>query len=240
MKKSLGIINNWKQLSFLLYACFCSATTVTASEENNLAHKQVIDAAEKFVFQKLSYLNDGSLSIKAMPLDGRIQIPECPEPFSVSASPESLRQSNIAVKASCPSSNWYLYLMIKATQMQPVVVLSSTVSPGTLITKQNVEVIELDKKLIRTSTFADIETVLGARVKRRTRSGQPLVPNQLCFVCKGDSILITANINGLSIKTNGVAQQDGNVGDTIAVKNSSSRKTVRAQVISTTRVAVNI
>jgi flagella basal body P-ring formation protein FlgA len=62
----------------------------------------------------------------------------------------------------------------------------------------------------------------------------------LCYVCKGDSIVINASIGGLSIKTNGVAQQDGNLGDTIMVRNSHSKKVIDAKVTKSSEVSVVI
>jgi flagella basal body P-ring formation protein FlgA len=173
-------------------------------------------------------------------MDARIVVPSCEQPYQISVNDEALRQSNITVKASCQSMNWYVYLVVKVTEMESVVVFSSAVSPGTVLTEHNLEIIELDKKRLRGTTFSDIESVIGARIKRRSRSGQPVVPNQLCFVCKGDTILITANSKGLTIKANGVAQQDGNLGDTITVKNSRSKKMIHAEVVSTNQVSIRI
>lgn len=216
------------------------STSVTASQQNYLERQQVIDAAEHYVYQKLNGDSKENLMIEGIPMDARIVVPSCEQPYQISVNDEALRQSNITVKASCQSMNWYVYLVVKVTEMESVVVFSSAVSPGTVLTEHNLEIIELDKKRLRGTTFSDIESVIGARIKRRSRSGQPVVPNQLCFVCKGDTILITANSKGLTIKANGVAQQDGNLGDTITVKNSRSKKMIHAEVVSTNQVSIRI
>ncbi|MEP4889980.1 MAG: flagellar basal body P-ring formation chaperone FlgA [Aliiglaciecola sp.] len=213
------------------------------SSDIDTSKQQLSHAVENYVKTELkqyTQVSDDNLTIKAMPLDERIVIPHCPVPFTISASKEALAQSNITVRASCEETNWYLYMMVKATRVQPVVVLTTSVSPGTVLNEDDVRVVMLDKNLIRTSTFSQINTVVGARMKKRSRPGQPVVPGQLCFVCKGDSILITANTGGVSIKTKGIAQQDGNLGDTIAVKNSKSKRVVHAQVINTHQVVVQI
>ncbi|MFA3790654.1 flagellar basal body P-ring formation chaperone FlgA [Aliiglaciecola sp. SL4] len=215
----------------------------TQSSDIDTSKQQLSNAVENYVKTELkqyTQVSDDNLTIKAMPLDKRIVIPHCPVPFTISASKEALAQSNITVRASCEETNWYLYMMVKATRVQPVVVLTTSVSPGTVLNEDDVRVVMLDKNLIRTSTFSHINTVVGARMKKRSRPGQPVVPGQLCFVCKGDSILITANTGGVSIKTKGIAQQDGNLGDTIAVKNSKSKRVVHAQVINTHQVVVQI
>lgn len=239
MKKSRISLNN----SIYLVACLLFVDSVTASDKINLAHMELIASLENYVFESIisqSSEDSENLNVSASKLDPRIVVPQCNVPFVFSANQESLRQSNITVRASCPSNKWYLYLMVKAARVQPVVVLTRAVGPGTVLNAQNVKVVMMDKTRIRTSTFSDPSIVVGARMKKRSRSGQPVVPGQLCFVCKGDSIVITANAGGVSIKTSGIAQQDGNVGDTIAVKNSKSQRLLHAQVIDTRQVEVQI
>ena len=244
MKKLPSILRSQIFLNFpmviVILFSFLSMSTVTAQTNKDLAHAKVIDAVESYVFEQLRGIHEEGLEVKAMPIDARIDIPQCPSGLIASASEEALRQSNVTVKAECKDNGWYLYLVVKAVQMQPVVVLTDVVSPGTLLTENNLAVVKMDKKLLRTSTFADINDVVGARLKRRTRAGQPVVPNQLCFVCKGDSVLITADIQGLEIKTKGIAQQDGNLGDTIAVRNSNSQKLVRGKVTDLNQISVQI
>jgi flagella basal body P-ring formation protein FlgA len=226
----------------LIFASIITAS-VTASAKINPVHQRLTESAENYVFASLDRIamgTDSNLTVVANSLDSRIVVPDCVSGFTFLASEESLRQSNITVRASCPDNDWYLYLMVKTMRVQPVVVLTRAVSPGTVLNESSVKIVMMDKNLIRTSTFAKISTVVGARMKKRSRPGQPVVPGQLCFVCKGDSILITANAGGVNIKTSGIAQQDGNLGDTIAVKNSNSQKLVHAQVVDTRQVVVQI
>ena len=244
MKKLASIMRIQIFLNFptfiAVFFTLCVSGSVTAAEKNSLARIQVIEAVENYVLQQLEGVHSEGLEVKAMPIDSRIQIPLCPSPLVISASDEALRQSNVTVKAQCHDNDWYLYMVVKAIQMQPVVVLKDVLSPGTLLTPENVTVVKMNKKRLRTSTFADINDVVGARLKRRARAGQPVVPNQLCFVCKGDNVLITADAKGLEIKTKGIAQQDGNLGDTIAVRNSNSQKLVRGKVTDLNQVSVQI
>ena len=216
------------------------ASFIAAAQENKLDNKQLIQDAEKFIVAQLQADNSSLLSIEAMPIDERITVPQCEQDIEFSVSPDALFQSNIAVKAQCPASNWYMYLMLRVTEIQPVVVVNNAISPGTLLTRDNLQIIDMDKKRLRNTTYADIESVLGARVKRRLVSGRPVEPDDLCFVCKGDNIVISAQSTSMQVKTNGVALEDGNVGDTIRVKNSRSNKNLLAQIISTHEVKVNL
>ena len=133
-----------------------------------------------------------------------------------------------------------MFMVVKAVETQQVVIISSAVSPGTLLTKSNVRVINMDKKRLRSTTFADIEDVLGARIKRRVSAGRPVDPNNLCYVCKGDRVTISAGTSSMQVKTSGVALEDGRMGETIQVKNRRSNKKIYAQVTSTGQVEISI
>lgn len=237
-------MNVFRPFLFLsLVVTVFTTTTVTANVDKKLAQQNLIRSAESYVYDQLNnrlYTQENSLSVRATPIDSRIDIPLCPSGITFNASNEALEQSHITVKAFCAETNWYLYLMVKALRMQDVVVLSRAVGPGTILSKNNLSVVKMDKNKLRKSTFSDISEIVGARIKKRIRAGQAIDPNQLCFVCKGDTILITASAGDLKIKTNGIAQQDGNIGDTIKVQNTNSKKLVYAQVVSTREVLVQI
>jgi flagella basal body P-ring formation protein FlgA len=230
-----------RQTATLLFtAGLLNFSLLTTASEINFSQQQLLSGAEEYVLSQLNSDSSDSLKVKAMSIDSRLTIPQCNSALIFSASNESLNQSNVTVKANCPDSNWYMFLVVSAKQMQSVVVISSAVSPGTVLTEHNIKVVEMNKKLLRSTTFADIQDVIGARVKRRTRAGRPVDPNNLCFVCKGDSIVIRAGSSAMQVKASGIALQDGNLGDTILVRNSRSKKKIDAQVVSTNTVKVII
>lgn len=240
MKKLPSFMRLRDFLTFAFTGIAVLCAFVTAAQAQGLAQKQVIEIAEDYVLNALRARGMTNARVEATPIDARIAIPPCPSGMVAEAKEGTLSQNLITVRVSCNASEWYLYTMVKVAEVQPVVVFNSSVSPGTLITADLLDVVEMDKKQLRTSTYAEKAIVIGARIKRRVRAGQPVVPGSLCFVCKGDSIVITAGSDGLEIKTSGVAQQDGKLGDTIAVKNKSSSKLIYATVTSPSKVSVRI
>jgi flagella basal body P-ring formation protein FlgA len=241
MKKShyYQVIVRLMTISSIAY-CHLAATEPNHLEENYLTKQQLTTQAEEFVLQKLNPNKNKTIVVSTMPIDKRITIPACPTGLTFSASDVALSQSNVTVKAQCRSINWYMFLVVKAQETQSVVVISSAVSPGTLLTENNVHIVNMDKKRLRTSTFADINEVLGARIKRRVLPGRPVDPKNLCYVCKGDRVVISAGTTNMQIKTSGEALEDGNMGETIRVKNTRSNKKIHARVTSTGRVEINI
>lgn len=230
----------YQVLAWLFAITTCMYTSITAANENNLTKLRLISQAEKFVLDQLDPTNIKTINVVATPIDERVDVPACNSELTFSSNPEALSQSNVMVKAECSDNNWYMFMVVKATETQPVVVISSAVSPGTLLTLDNIHVVNMNKKLLRSSTFADVEDVLGARIKRRVTAGIPVDPNNLCFVCKGDSVTISAGNPSMRVKTSGVALEDGRMGETIQVKNRRSNKKIYAQVAGTGRVEIGI
>ncbi|MCV2885491.1 flagellar basal body P-ring formation chaperone FlgA [Aestuariibacter sp. AA17] len=230
------------QIFFLLLSLFplILPSVSYAETQNNSVRQHVIDSVEEFVYRNLASFDQAALKVHVSNIDPRIQIPACTEEFVYSASHDALQQSNFAVKASCPANNWYLYVMVRTVVIQPVVVLKTMVSPGTILTDAHVEVVDIDKKQLRFTTFADKENVIGARIKRRSRAGAPVSPDLLCYVCKGDQVVIKADAAGLVLKTQGIAEEDGVVGETIRIRNSRSNKQVYGRVTNPTEVVVSI
>jgi len=83
--------------------------------------------------------------------------------------------------------------------------------------------------------FRDPAQVIGLKARRSLSPNTALTPQLLeaaLLVNKGDSVIIQAQISGLSIRTQGVALEDGSLGEQIDVMNSRSQKVIRAYVIS--------
>jgi flagella basal body P-ring formation protein FlgA len=230
----------YQALARLIAITTCMYTGITAADENNLTKQRLISQAEQFVLDQLDPHSIKTIDVVATPIDKRVDVPACNSDLTFSSSPEALSQSNVMVKAQCSDNDWYIFMVVKAIETQSVVVISSAVSPGTLLTADNIRVVNMNKKLLRSSTFADIEDVVGARIKRRVTAGNPVNPNNLCFVCKGDSVTISAGNPSMRVKTSGVALEDGRMGETIQVKNRRSNKKIYAQVAGTGRVESGI
>ena len=228
-----------KSLNFILFAWFISSC-VAVAQAKPVMHQLVQEVVESYVLQNASYDDFSEVEISVREFDERLNIPVCPVDIEAHASAQSLKQSNITVKVSCPTNGWFHYASVKMTELQDVVVTADTLSPNTLLTPGNLQVVKMDKKRLRGGTFTDIKSLVGARLKRRTRDGSPLTARMLCFVCKGDAIIISAKLSGLEIKTSGIAQQDGNIGDTITVKNKRSKKLIEAEVTTVNLVQVQI
>lgn len=203
-------------------------------------HLNLATQVHDYIDENLRTFSNDQYTIKVKKIDNRIQIKPCPEGYVFDANFSRRSLSKLPVKVRCQSNNWFLYAQADVKQTQTVAVLKNTLSPGTSINANDLELVAVDKASIRGTTFHSLEQLVGARVKRRLRAQSILSDNMLCFVCKGDRIIISAQSKGLSLKVYGIAQQDGVVGDTIQVKNSSTDKLVYAKIASVSEVKIDI
>ncbi|MDT0593780.1 flagellar basal body P-ring formation chaperone FlgA [Glaciecola petra] len=231
--KSLTLSAKKAILFTSFFICFFANASGKKHAELEATVKQYLNE------QTASYQSD-QIKINVRPIDKRIEIPDCNVPIKASSAGLQANQSNISVKLSCASNNWYLFTNATVAIVEKVVVSADNLNPGTLLAANNLKIIEIDKNKLRGPTFSKKEDIVGARVKRRMREGNIIDGRMLCYVCKGDRITIAAISGGLSLRVYGVALQDGTLGDTIQVKNTSSDKTVYGRVTSTSEVSVNI
>jgi flagella basal body P-ring formation protein FlgA len=227
------------RMSIVFTLFFVSLTALAQSQ----SHAQVQAGAHDYVLNSLVDAPPGNTEnteISVREIDPRIQIPHCPEGFAFESPNFDPRLTNISVKVTCPSNQWFLFTHVAIQNLQQVVVTTDTLSPGALLSSRNIELVDIDKSKIRGTTFNSIEHISGARIKRRVRPGTVLSDAMLCFVCKGDRVTISAVAGGLSIQVYGIAEQDGTLGETIQVRNMSSDKLVFATVFSTEEVQIKI
>ena len=233
--------NKRQQKTFAAIALIMSSVVSFSSIATDNLHRVVEHGAKEYLLSQLvDNAADTNIDVDIVKIDDRINIPECPEGYQYHTSEEALRQSYISVRVSCQNNDWYLFTSGQVSRTKDIVVTYGAVSPGTVLTSSNLKMASVDIKRLRYTTFTNIETLVGARMKRRATNGQAIQANMLCFVCKGDRITISAEVGKMKVKTAGIAQQDGVVGDNIQVLNASSKKTVIARVASVEKVVIQL
>ena len=223
----------------ILFTLFCT-NSVSANSGEDI--KQAIEQSSKaFIEETLvspDIQSDSIVSVRK--IDPRIVVPSCSQAFEYSAPSFDNRMSTVAVKVTCPESQWFTFVNAQIRRLQKVIVASTTMSPGAILSVNNVKTIEIDRQRIRGSTFQDVNALIGAKLKRRVREETIITSNMLCFVCKGDRVTVTAKTGNLAIKVSGMALEDGTLGESIRVENTSTSKAILAEVVSNDEVVVNI
>ena len=106
--------------------------------------------------------------------------------------------------------------------------------------KVNADILELDyleiistEKKHQTSFFSNKKDLVGRKLKINLKMGQILHPRHLFEsfdINNGDIISIVSNLGNVSVTVSGEAQDSGNLGDLIKVKNLKSGKVIKGYV----------
>ncbi len=194
--------------------------------------------------EKIDVPPHAKVSITPQNLDTRLSPPLCSGPVKAELATDRAIKRNNTIKVSCDTPQmaypWQIFISVRVDVLYPVVVATETLGPGDVIASNSVSIEYIEQSQLRGQQFDDTALVIGTRVKRRITMNQPLFADNLCFVCKGDTVSIYARTANFEIKTIGEALRDGNLGDRIRIRNSHSSKKVNARVIGVGEVEVRM
>ena len=204
----------------------------------------ISELAKALINEKISVPANAKVEIAPQPIDNRLLPAQCASQIKVELASDREISRNNTIKVSCDTPDlaypWQVFMSVRVDILFPVVVASETLAPGELISPTQVEIRYIDQNSLRGMQFSDTSQLSGVRVKRRVAKNFPIFANNLCFVCKNDSVSIYVRSSNFVLKTVGEALQGGNIGDQIRVKNSSSNKELDAIVTAIGEVEVRM
>lgn len=207
----------------------------------NSVHDDIRRYAEDYVRDLVPLQHDDKLEVQAASIDTRLQLTECLGKLTADIRGSGEVRRNTHVFLQCHETpSWEIFVPVRVKVLKPVVTASDPITRNTLLQAQHLSIDYQDEVLLRGDVFNNPAELIGSRTKRDLRAGQPILSSQLCVVCKGDRVSILANTGGLSIKTDGMAKEDGSFNDTIRVSNANSGREISAQVIAAGQVQVKL
>ncbi|WP_159651480.1 flagellar basal body P-ring formation chaperone FlgA [Vibrio atypicus] len=223
----------YKSIGFSLFFFSFSATSATESQISLIQQ-----AAEEYVTANIESPTGGSLKVQAASIDSRIFATDCPTGVKTSSTSTNPNASNITVLVECNDDNWRVYVPVRMTRTGPQVTLIGPLSRGQIISPRDVTISMVDLQRYRRQGFSTIDAVVGAKTKKNLRSGEVIEENDICVVCRNETVTIKAVKAGMVITTKGVALTDGSHGEQIRVKNSKSNRIIEGRVTGISEVTV--
>ncbi len=182
----------------------------------------------------------GKISFKVTNIDPRVIIKPCQVPLKANI-PENTSRRNVNVKITCDDSTpWYMYLPSKIERSFAVLVSTTTIEKGDVLTTQNIAIKYIAKNKIRGEKLTDINAVLGSKAEKRIGEDNTITKRNVCLVCKGDAITIIAKTENFMIKTKGTALSSGNLNQQIRVKNTRSGRIIKPKISAVNQVTINL
>ena len=123
-------------------------------------------------------------------------------------------------------------LKIKINKKFKIVKLNKMLEKKSIIKSEDLDVV-LSDKLTQTSFFNNKKQLVGRKLKQNLKMGQLLHPRHLYEkfeIESGDFLSIVSSIGNTSVTVSGEAQNSGNLGDLIRVKNLRSGKVIKGYI----------
>ena len=120
----------------------------------------------------------------------------------------------------------------KKNELLKIIKLKKSLEKNEIIELDDVETVLVEKKH-QISFFANKKELVGRKLKTNLKMGQKLHPRHLFEsfdINHGDVISIVSNLGNVSVTVSGEAQDSGNLGDLIKVKNLKSGKVIKGYV----------
>lgn len=225
----------------LLCALNPQAVFANQSQVKTYTAVQIAQMAQNYVEELFPPPPEGKTEYSAVPLDKRIKIKPCAAPLQITIPGNAKLTKQTTVLLRCPdAAAWNLYVQVKIRQLVPIVVARTTLAPGIVVTEDHVTTRMVDVSQVRGKTLKDPAPLFGAKINRYISAGQAVTMRQVCLVCKGDNVTVVAKLKGLRVKTTGISQQSGSLGDNIAILNHRTSKRIKARVVAVNQVEISL
>jgi flagella basal body P-ring formation protein FlgA len=205
-------------------------------------HEQIRRAAELAVRSERPAAAGERFAVKAAELDSRLRLPACGAPLDATV-PDGARSSpRISVEVRCGSGDrWKVYVPVQVDVRRAIVVAAKALPRGKVLTADDVILTERDSAGSGYAWVTSIESAVGRTLRRSVNAGVPLVASALestVLVRRGQQVTLEARSGPLVVRSGGVAQSDGALGQVISVANASSGKNLQGIVRSEKSVEI--
>ena len=196
--------------------------------------------AKTYLIENIPPPVDGKISIDVANIDPRVIINSCQTPLQANI-PENVSRRNVNIKITCADSTpWQIYLHAKIERTFAVVVATSVIEKGVVLSKDNIGIEYIAPNKIRGEKLSNIQALLGSKAEKRIGKGRTITRRNVCLVCKGDVITIVAKAKNFMVKTKGVALSSGNLHQQIKVKNTRSGRVIKPKISAINQVTINL
>ncbi|MCG6117717.1 MAG: flagellar basal body P-ring formation protein FlgA [Aquimonas sp.] len=161
-------------------------------------------------------------------LDPGLRMPACPEGLSA-----HVGSRGVAEVACSGASGWRLFVPVRVTRLEPVLVLMRPVAAGQTITPDLLEVDKRNTSTLSGQALAVPEQAVGQMAARGLMAGSILVSGDLRsprLVRRGDRVTLVARSGGLEVRSQGRALGDAGLAEQVSVENLGTRRQVRGRV----------
>lgn len=184
--------------------------------------------------QKNRSLPGARMTAEADSLDSRLKLADCAAPLEASLPGNRPLGARVSVVVRCPiPGGWTVRVPVRVKMFTNVLVTSRPLTRGDGIGADDVHSEERDVASLAYGYIAGLDQVDGRSLARPLNAGTVLTPGMLAgrqAVRVGDAVSMEANVDGVTIRAEGVSMGAGDAGSRLRVRNASSGKVLDAVV----------
>ncbi len=229
-----------KNIPLILALTLIYATTSYA-EQKAQSHLSISTAVTDYIAQHIKL--QGEYEATFLPLDSRLNLPECSEALEVFSASDIIKAGRITLGVRCNTGQkWSMYTSTLIKAYQTIVVVAQPIQRGEILGRQHLALERRDVSNLRDDFITQIEHAENKQVSHQFNFGDVLSPKKLVepkLIKRKDAVVISTTSAGVSIKMKGIAMMDGTKGQRINVKNQNSGRIINATVIEPGLVSVD-
>ncbi len=203
-------------------------------------HSQLESIAQQWAIHKLKtrYPHATLINVEIRSPKSAENLPQCLQPPRVTSSTLDVGRTRVSIE--CENPGWSTRLTANSYLEIPVLVATHPMRKGARLSEDDYR---LQSVTLRTPSqpFYYQDSINGQQLKRNVKAGDIFTPKLISLsyaVRKGDLVTIFFNSDTFSLTAEGIAEEDGVIGDTIKVRNSQSGKLLISTVIDNRQVEV--
>jgi len=183
------------------------------------------NTAKIFLEEKTISADTKDVELNIGQIDPRLKLKKCDQPLIAFLPQGSKTFGKLSVGVRCSGTvPWKIFLSATVYHYQTVVIANNSLAKGKLISKQ-----DLGYKRVKVSNFrkqpaVDSSQVVMTSPRRFIRAGSIIYTNNICMICKGNRVNVTAGSAYFSINLEAEALADALDGEMVKLRNSKSRR----------------
>jgi flagella basal body P-ring formation protein FlgA len=182
-------------------------------------------AAEQAV--RARYGEAGSrVVITAQQMNSRLRLTACPHALQTQLPNLQGMTSRIAVAVSCHvDASWTIRVPVQLQVYRQVLVTTRPLARGDTVTAGDVHSEEREVTRLGYGFIENLDQISGRSLARPLSAGSVLEPGQLNgrqMVRAGDQVQLIAQLDGIEVRTSGLALNGGDKGSRLRVRNDNS------------------
>jgi flagellar basal body P-ring formation protein FlgA len=200
---------------------------------------QLRAAAEQAV--RTQYSGAGSrVLITPTPLNPRLRLAACPHALQTRLPERQGTPSRVAVAVSCSGSpGWTIQVPVQMQVFRQVLVTSHALARGDIAGPADVHTEERDITRMGYGYIESLDEITGHSLSRPLIAGVVLAPGDLNgrqTVRAGEEVALVADLDGIEVRTSGMALDGGDTGAHLRVRNGESGRIIDGIVIAAGQV----